>query len=149
MLVPFVLPFLMERAGLRATTLGFAFSCLFGQWIFIAGLEQRSYSLCLLSRLVCGISDCMTIAQLTITCMWFTNDQLPLAFSLMLFQVKLIRAVNDNLASVVYNASGDLTTFFYVGLAVSGFSILCTVGLMQIHKAVIESGGMRPSAQSS
>jgi len=49
MLLPFVLPFFMDRAGLRATTLCFAAACVAGQWVFILGLEQKSYELCLIS----------------------------------------------------------------------------------------------------
>ena len=141
MVLPFILPILMDRIGLRHTTSLFALSCLVGQWGFIAGLEHKSYTMCLVSRLVFGISDCMSIAQQTIMCMWFTNDQLPLAYSLLLFQIKMVRALSDNLASIVYNSTRDITSFFYVGLGVSAFSSVCTVVLMHIHKTVIESQG--------
>lgn len=59
----------------------------------------------------------------------------------MLFQVKMVRALNDNSASIVYNASGELTEFFYVGLAISIFSMISGIGMMQLHKVVIEKSG--------
>ena len=73
--------------------------------------------------------------------MWFTNDQLPLAMSLLLFQVKMVRALNDNVASIVYNNSnGDITKFFYIGFGMCIFSTICTLILMQIHRAAFENG---------
>jgi len=61
MVIPFVLPFLIEHAGLRPVTLFFVLCCLLGQWVFIVGLEQKSYIMCLGSRIIFGISDCLTI----------------------------------------------------------------------------------------
>jgi nitrate/nitrite transporter NarK len=71
-------------------------------------------------------------------CLWFTTEQLPLAFSMLLFMVKIVRAVNDNTASIVYNHSHDLTKFFWIGLVVNVFSLAATIVLMQIHTFVIE-----------
>ena len=102
-IVPFVLPWFLARAGIRVTTLLFAGFSLLGQWIFILGLENKSYYECLISRLVFGVSDSMTIVQQTIMCLWFGPEQLPIAFSMLLFMVKIVRAVNDNAASIVYN----------------------------------------------
>ena len=59
--VPFILPWFLKRAGIRFTTIIFAIACVFGQWIFILGLEQKSYYECLISRLIFGISDSISI----------------------------------------------------------------------------------------
>lgn len=56
----------------------------------------------------------------------------------------MVRALNDNLASIIYNASGELTEFFYVGLAISVFSMFSGIGMMHIHRLVIEKSGSRP-----
>lgn len=102
--------------GLRNITLLLTLFALIGQYIFIIGLEQKSYNYCLFSRLVFGISDSQTIVQQIIMCMWFTPEQLPIAMSMLLFMVKVVRAVSDNSASLVYNSSGSITLFFWYGL---------------------------------
>lgn len=141
MVVPFFLPLAIEKIGLFMTTLAFSGSCLVGQLLFIMGLQSRSYLTCLVGRVIFGVSDCMTISQQTIMCLWFDNDSLPLALSLLLFQVKLARAVNDNFASIIYNHSHSLVTFFNVGLGICIFSFICTIVLFQIHKKMITQSG--------
>lgn len=139
MVLPFLMPALLENMGTQYTCLLMALSCYLGQYIFILGLQTKNYNYCLLSRLVFGVSDSQTIVQQTILCMWFDNSQLPIAWSMMLFMVKLTRAINDNTASLIYNQGKSLEKVFWVGLLVSGFSLLCTVILVQIHAYVIES----------
>lgn len=86
-----------------------------GQYLFILGLREKNYFHCLVSRFVFGVSDLVTILQNVIMCTWFTPAQLPVAFSLLLFMVKLVRATNDNIASMVYNYYQNLEIFFKIG----------------------------------
>jgi hypothetical protein len=72
-------------------------------------------------------------------CLWFTADQLPIAFSLLLFMVKIVRAINDNTASIIYNHSHSLETFFWLGLTICIFSFICSIILTSIHSRVIEA----------
>lgn len=72
-------------------------------------------------------------------CMWFTSEQLPIAFSILLFLVKMIRAINDNIASMIYNYYNDLEQFFWIGLMVCVFSFICAIILTEIHVYYIES----------
>ena len=95
--------------------------------------------MCLASRLIFGVSDSMTIVQQTIMCMWFNQEQLPIAFGMLLFLVKMVRAVNDNVASIIYNYYHDLQEFFEIGLVVCIFSFFCSIVLTQIHSRMIES----------
>ena len=90
-------------------------SAVLGQYIFIMGLREKNYMHCLISRFVFGLSDLVTIMQNIIMCTWFTPSQLPVAFSLLLFMVKLVRAINDNTASMVFNHYQDLVIFFQIG----------------------------------
>lgn len=83
--------------------------------------------------MIFGISDSQTIVQQTILCMWFSSSQLTIANSMMMFMVKLVRAVNDNTASIIYNQSQKLEQVFWVGLMVCVFSLICTFVLVQIH----------------
>jgi len=87
----------------------------------------------LISRVVFGISDSMTVVQQTIMCMWFTNDQLPTAFGILLFSIKFVRAINDNTAAMVYNQSNDIVEFFWYGLYVTFFSLVCSFFLYVIQ----------------
>jgi hypothetical protein len=57
----------------------------------------------------------------------------------MLFLVKIVRATNDNVASMYYNATGGLVSFFWIGFAISMFSILCTFLVVAIHESVIDT----------
>jgi len=72
MIVPFVIPYFISRVGIRTTTLTFATCCTVGQYVFILGLQRKSYRECLISRIIFGVSDSMTIVQQTIMCLWFT-----------------------------------------------------------------------------
>lgn len=99
----------------------------FGQLLFIYGLDQKSYSMCLISRLVFGVSDSLSIAQQCITCMLFPLDMLPVASAFIIFFGKIPRVINDNSASVVYNINKDVDTIFDIGLWVCAFSILSAV----------------------
>lgn len=74
MIVPLVLPEVLDKLGIRSVTILFALSCVAGQWVFILGLKHHVYMQCLMSRLIFGISDCMTIVQQLILCQWFNAD---------------------------------------------------------------------------
>ena len=69
-------------------------------------------------------------------CIWFPTSQLPFAFGVMLFLVKIVRATNDNFASFFYNAMG-LQAYFWTGFVFCGFSLFCAFILVQIHDSVI------------
>lgn len=72
-------------------------------------------------------------------CLWFTAEQLPIAVSLLLFLTKMVRAISDNIASMVYNYTQDLDTFFYIGLIVCGMSLLSAIALTEIHAKLIDT----------
>ena len=59
----------------------------------------------MIGRFLVGTSDSMTIFQQTIMCIWFPASQLPFAFGILLFMVKIVRTTNDNVASLFYEAT--------------------------------------------
>jgi len=89
-------------------------------------------------RLLIGFADSMTIIQQTIMCCWFPTSRLPYVFGIMLFLVKIIRAINDNVASVINNEIG-LVAFFWIGFTLCIFSLMCSYVLAQIHESVIDN----------
>ena len=99
--------------------------------------------MCVLSRVVFGVSDMTTIMQQVIMCLWFSAEQLPIAYSILLFLTKGVRAINDNTASVIYNHSGNLETFFWVGLCVCGFSLLSALVLTELHTRLIDTNTIK------
>ena len=56
----------------------------------------------------------------------------------MLFLVKIVRATNDNVASMYFNATGSLVSYFWIGFALCVFSVLCAILVMTIHESVID-----------
>jgi len=140
LIFPFMLPWCLEKCGTRCTLYFLTLCAVVGQRLFILGLHQKNYFYCLLSRFIFGISDLQTIMQNVIMCIWFTNEELPVAFSMILFMVKLVRAINDNVASMVYNHYRDIEIFFQIGSCVCVFSLLATVVLVEVHCFYIESG---------
>ena len=86
-------------------------------------------------------------------CMWFPTSQLPFAFGINLFLVKIVRATNDNVASVFYEAystnypaeegktvnTNSLVAYLKIGFAICVFSNICALILAQIHESVIEN----------
>lgn len=95
-----------KTLSLKAIVIWLAAVCAIGQALFALGLSLNDHTLCLVGRFFIGLSDAQTITQQTIMCIWFPTSQLPFAFGVMLFLVKIVRATNDNFASVFYNAMG-------------------------------------------
>ena len=75
-------------------------------------------------------------------CIWFPTSQLPFAFGILLFLVKIVRTTNDNVASMFYEAvssgytpeengkevyTNGLVAYFWVGFAVCIFSTICNL----------------------
>ncbi len=81
----------------------------------------------------------MTVFQQIILCYWFDSNALPFVFGLLLFFVKVVRAANDNFASMFYNATHSIEAFFWIGFAVTVASLLSAYYLMLIHEAVVEA----------
>ena len=40
-------------------------------------------------------------------CIWFPASQLPFAFGILLFLVKIVRTTNDNVATLFYESMGS------------------------------------------
>lgn len=106
--------------------------------LFAIGLTDKDHYLCVVGRFFIGLSDSLTIFQQSLMCVWFPASQLPFAFGLMLFQVKIVRTINDNVASMFYEATAgnlaegevsvsSLVTYQYIGFAVCIFSTLCAL----------------------
>ena len=86
-------------------------------------------------------------------CMWFPTSQLPFAFGINLFLVKIVRTTNDNVASMFYEATSinytpeygknvntnSLVAYFWIGFAICVFSNICALILAQIHESVIDN----------
>ena len=147
MLFPFIVPLVLTKLGIRSLTVILALCALIGQWVFILGLETKSYVECTLSRFIFGVSDSMTILQSIYLCQWFTTEQLPIASSLLLFLVKSVRATNDNVAPIIYNQSKQLEPFFWIGFAVSVFSVLSALALTYLHASAFPESGSSERAE--
>mmetsp|Transcript_11587 Transcript_11587/g.17532 ORF Transcript_11587/g.17532 Transcript_11587/m.17532 type:complete len:355 (-) Transcript_11587:165-1229(-) len=50
----------------------------------------------------------------------------------------MVRAINDNVASIIYNHYNDLEKFFWVGQYICFFSLACAILLTSIHSHFIE-----------
>jgi heme exporter protein D len=57
----------------------------------------------------------------------------------MLFLVKLVRAANDNVASMFFNATGGLVAYYWLGFAMCCLSMCCVLMLLQIHESVFDA----------
>ena len=66
-------------------------------------------------------------------CLWIDGNELPYLFGLLLSLVKLVRAINDNVASVFYNATRSITAYFWLGFAVTLGSLWCADYLTKLH----------------
>jgi len=154
-LVPLlVLTFALDRLSLRSLMLTICLCCTFGQMLFAIGLNDKDHFLCLLGRFFIGISDSLWIFQQTLMCIWFPASELPFAFGIVLFMVKIVRTTNDNVASMFYEAmAGDLEegevsaasliSYQWIGFAICIFSTLCSLLLTQIHESVIDSSEVK------
>ena len=106
--------------------------------------------MCVVGRFLIGTTDSMTIFQQTIMCIWFPASQLPFAFGILLFLVKIVRTTNDNVATLFYESMGSdsdgeqinvagLVAYFWVGFAICIYSTLSSLILGQIHESVIDN----------
>ncbi len=53
--------------------------------------------------------------------------------------VKIVRAINDNVASVFYNATHSLAGYFWIGFAVGIMSLISAFYLVTLHTLVTDS----------
>ena len=86
-----------------------------------------------------GFSDSVTVFQHTILCFWFDSNRLPMVFALLLFLVKVIRALNDNLASIFFNTTKSISSYFWLGFCLCLLSLVSAYYVTTIHEAVIEN----------
>lgn len=63
LLPPLLLAFVMGRFSLRGILLTLSFCCMLGQMFFAIGLSDKDHTLCILGRLLIGVSDALTIFQ--------------------------------------------------------------------------------------
>jgi hypothetical protein len=71
-------------------------------------------------------------------CHWFESSTLPFVFGILLFLVKMVRAINDNVAPMFYNATHSITSYFFLGLIVTIASLWCAHYLSDLHESIIE-----------
>ena len=103
--------------------------------------------MCVFSRLIFGISDMNTIMQQLIMCLWFSPEQLPIAYSILLFLTKSVRALNDNIAAMVYHHYDSLEVFFWLGLVVCILSFVCALVLTELHSRYIDTAQVKMNEQ--
>jgi len=123
---------------MRNTLLMVAFCCSIGQLLFTLGLQFQIYALLLYGRLVFGFSDCVTVFQQTILCYWFDAKSLPMVFGIMLFLLKSIRAINDNIAPIFFNTFQALSPYFWIGFVISLASLISIYYLIEIHELIFD-----------
>lgn len=58
-----------------------------------------------------------------------------------------MRALNDNLAPIIYNQYHDLQEFFSIGLYVCIFSFVCALILTAIHDKAVKNSNDKMSKQ--
>lgn len=125
--------------------MGLTLLCCIGQLMITIGLYMNNpnYIVCLIGRFIFGFSDSVTVFQSTILCHWFDSSKLPFVFGILLFLVKFIRAVNDNVASMFYNSTQSISGYFLLGFLMTLFSLWCSYHLAHIHETVIEENEER------
>eukprot|EP00347_Sterkiella_histriomuscorum_P019370 403341886 len=137
--LPFFLGQIVDRFGIKKCLLTLCGFCALGQMLFAIGLSAHNYNYLLIGRLIFGISDLVTVFQQTILCFWFDSHMLPFVFGMLLFMCKVVRAINDNTASMFYNATGSLSLYFWVGFGVCLGSLISAYYLTTIHESVSEN----------
>jgi MFS family permease len=137
LIVPFFLAAFIDRYGMKRVLLTLSALCCVGQLFFTLGLTWGSYWMCLLGRCIFGVSDSVTVFQHTILCFWFDATRLPFIFGLLLFFVKGVRALNDNLASIFYNLTLSLPGYFWLGFAICCGSLISSYYLITLHESII------------
>lgn len=137
--VPFILANAIQKYGMKKSLITLSLLCCLGQLLITLGLTYLNYNLCFLGRLIFGFSDSVTVFQHIVLCFWFDSNRLPLVFGLLLFLVKVVRAINDNLASIFYNTTQSLPSFFWLGFSLCLGSLISAYYLTTIHVEVIEN----------
>ncbi|CDW88287.1 major facilitator superfamily domain-containing protein 1 [Stylonychia lemnae] len=137
--MPFLIGTIVEKFGFKYCLMLLCTFCTIGQMFFAIGLSLHNYHMLLMGRFIFGLSDSVSIFQQTILCYWFEPTQLPFVFGILLFMVKIVRAINDNVASVYFNATGSLASYFWIGFVVCLGSLISAFYLTTIHESVCES----------
>jgi len=87
----------------------------------------------LAARIMSGLADGLHITQKITICVFVTKNMRAFALSLCLTEAKLINAVVDNFAAVVYNSYG-LIVWNQIMLVAMGISIVSSLALVQFLK---------------
>eukprot|EP00347_Sterkiella_histriomuscorum_P006367 403353031 len=141
--VPFILARVIDKYGLKNALITLSLCCLVGQMFITLGLTYMNFYLCFIGRIFFGMSDSVTVFQHTILCFWFDSNRLPFVFAILLFLVKVVRALNDNLASVYFNQTQNLASYFWVGTFMCIVSLISSYFVGTLHKEIIENNLMK------
>lgn len=137
LIMPAIMTILLQRSKVNHTSLILVFcaTCATGQALFALSMETENYKIGLFGRFLIGVAETQNIIQQTIICEWFPTNQLPMAFGSMLFLVKIVRTINDNVASHFYNQYG-LENYQWVGFSVCIISLLFAVILTRLEHSI-------------
>ncbi|KNC56071.1 major facilitator superfamily transporter domain-containing protein 1 [Thecamonas trahens ATCC 50062] len=122
--LPFFSGYLIDRVlGIRLGIVVFCGLVLVGETIFCVGIMAKTYWVCVMGRFVFGLGgESLTVAQNTITVIWFQGPQLALAFASVVAFARIGSSVNFAVTPTLADSSVPLAVWFGCGMCLLSFA---------------------------
>jgi len=138
MVLPIFGGLFLDRIGIRAGLLLFTCILTVGQFVFMMGGYQHSYSWMIAGRVIFGMGgECMCVAQSAIVSVWFKGKELAFALGVNMSISRLGSVANAAIVPAVYDQSG-LGVALLVGFGICIFSLFNAIGLIYLDKKAEE-----------
>lgn len=127
--------------GLRRALVLFTLFLFFGAYLFSYGIQQRSYPLMVLGRVMYGLGgESLGVAQSTFISRWFTKESgMSFAFGICLCVSRTCASFNFLFAPILATKFGVVATV-YIGSVLCGASVLGAFLLYALDKYAVRKG---------
>jgi len=124
-ITPFFGGYLIDKFGIRPTTIAFGLAVTIGQFIYAYGGYSLNFSWMLFGRVVYAFgTDPLNVAQIFFTNKWFEGKELGLAMSITGAMFGIGRGLNSFISPILYDISGSITVPMMFG------AFMCALGLI-------------------
>lgn len=127
--------------GLRRALILFTLFVFIGAYLFSYGIQQRSYPLMVLGRVMYGLGgESLGVAQSTFISRWFTKESgMSFAFGICLSVSRACASFNFLFTPILATRFGVVATV-YVGSSLCGASVLAAFLLYALDKYAVRAG---------
>eukprot|EP00347_Sterkiella_histriomuscorum_P008166 403346132 len=123
----------IDRMGIRKSTICFNFIILFGQGLFALSSYIESYYLALIGRLILGIAtESLGVAVVIIINLWFQNKEIGFACAILITISKAGTSMSNLLSPQIMVAADSITYVLCFGFLLQSIAFICAFAFSKI-----------------